>query len=544
MLKRIETATAVLLTLVAAALHVIRALHAGALWRDESGALQVATLPTLGEVFQRFPHEAFPMLFPTTLRAYVGLFGDSDLALRLFGMTVGLAILGALWLNARAAGTVPLVSVALLGFHATFLGYGDSIRGYGLGTLLTLLTFWAYSRLFIRLDGRTVAAAAIFAVLSVHVVLHNSAMLLGLGVAAAIVGAVRRRWRLAAAALGIGLLAALTLLPYAGPLTAARDWDVLIAEEDLAPRQIFQSLVEAIGSRDLLAVWVLLLAAGAAASLGALFGKADPSPEEADARLFRLLVIPAALGAQYSLFLVLGYLPRIWYFLPLLALAASALDGLTTHRTVPRVARLAAAAGIAFVLLPSAIGQARLRMTNVDLVARHLEESAGDRDLVLVNPWYMGVSFHRYYQGPARWETVPGLADHRMHRFDLLKARMAAARPIADLLGSVRQTLRSGNRVWLVGNYTVPPEGEPPPVLGPAPTGTPWGWRDAPYSSSWSLQVGAFLQKRAAQVRQVQVPVDGPVSGFENLALHEFRGWKRKAERRPQTDRSKERGRQ
>jgi hypothetical protein len=518
MLKRIETAAAVLLTLLAAALHVVRALHAGGLWRDEAGALQVATLPTFGEVFQRFPHEAFPMLFPTTLRTYVGVFGDSDLALRLFGMTVGLAILGALWLNARQAGTVPLASVALLGFHPAFLVYGDSIRGYGLGVLLTLLTFWAYSKLVVRTDRRSMAVTAIFAVFSVHLVLHNSAMLLGLGVAAAIVGAIRRQWWLVLAALGIGLFAALTLLPYIGPLSAAREWDVLIAEEGLGLGRIFQSLVEAIGSPALLVGWAVLLVLGAVGALRKL---------ETDARLFRLLVIPAALAAQCGLFLVIGYPPQIWYFLPLLALAASALDGVITG-SVPRAARLAAAVGIAFLLLPAVTREALLRMTNADLVARHLEEHAGDQDLVLVNPWFLGVSFHRYYQGKARWETIPALEDHRMHRYDLLKARMATAGPLRDVLGAVRQTLRSGHRVWLVGSYTVPPRGQRPPVLGPAPGGSQWGWRDAPYSISWSLQLGAFLRNNAMQNREVHVPVDGPVSGFENLKLYELRDWRRR----------------
>lgn len=514
MFRRIETAAAVLLTMLAAALHVMRALYAGALWRDEAGALQVALLPSFGEMFQRFPHEAFPLLFPTTVRTYVGLFGDSDLALRVFGTAVGLGILGALWLNARMAGTVPLASVALLGFHPAFLVYADTIRGYGLGTLLTLLAFGAFCRLVARPDRGAILAAAIASILSVHVVLHNSAMLLGLGIAAAVVGAVRRRWRVAVAALGVGLLAALTLLPYVGPLSAARDWDVLIAEGSLTAPQVLDSLVESIGSPVLLLGWVLLLILGIAARF---------KEESDDVRLFRLLAIPAALAAQYGLFEVLGYLPKIWYFLPLLALAASALDGLTASLQIPR---LAMAAGLALLLFPAASHEARLRMTNVDLVASRLEASAVEGDLVLVNPWFYGVSFHRYYQGRAPWMTVPDLADHRMHRYDLLKTRMAAPQPLADVLGAVRHTLRSGNRVWLVGIYTVPPEGELPPTLGPAPGGSPWGWRDAPYVGAWGLQIGAVLKKRAGHGRVVPVPVEGPVSGHEYMLLHRLRGWR------------------
>ena len=128
-MKRAETAAAVLLTLTVVALHAVRLWHAGGLWRDEAGAVQLAQIPTLGEIYERFPHEAFPLVFPLTLRSYMAVAGDGDLALRLFGMLVGIAILGALWLNARAAGGVPLLSLALLGFHPYFLLFGDSRRG-------------------------------------------------------------------------------------------------------------------------------------------------------------------------------------------------------------------------------------------------------------------------------------------------------------------------------------------------------------------------------------------------------------------------------
>lgn len=508
--------------MLAAALHGMRAVHAGALWRDEAGALQVAMLPTFGEMFQRFPHEAFPLLFPATVRTYVGLFGDSDFALRAFGTAVGIAILGALWLNARMAGTVPLVSVALLGFHPVFLIYVDTIRGYGLGTLLTLLAFGAFCRLVARPDRWAIAAAAAASILSVHLVLHDAAMVLGLGTAAAVVGAVRRRWRVTVSALGAGLLAALTLLPYAGPLSAARDWDVLIAEGSLTAKQILGALAESIGSPILLWGWVLLLALG----ITGIASMARQKEEAGDVRLFRLLAIPAALAAQYGLFLMLGYLPKVWYFLPLLALVASALDGLTAMTAGVRMPRLVLAAGIALLLFPGASREARIRMTNADLVASHLEASVAEGDLVLVHPWFYGISFHRYYQGRARWMTVPSLEDHRMHRYDLIKARMTAPGVLADVFGAVRRTLRSGKSVWLAGAYWVPPEGQRPPVLGPAPEGSALGWRDSPYIGSWGLRLGALLKRRAVHERAVTVPVEGAVNGHEYLLLYELRGWR------------------
>ncbi len=522
-LKRIETAAAVLLTLLAAGLHVQRFLHAGALWRDEAGAVQLANLPTLGEVFQRFPHEAFPVLFPATIRAWTAAFGDSDAVLRLFGNIVGLAILGMLWLNARAAHTVPVASVALLGFHPGFVVYGDAIRGYGLGIVLILATLWAYVRLVERTDRRTLMGAGLAALLAVHVLLHNSALLLGIGVAAAVVGVVRKRWRLAVAALGIGFVAALSLLPYAQPLSAARDWDVLLMDK-LSPGQILAALGSAAGpSWILLWAWVFFLVAGLVAGI---VGRDDHS----EARLFRLLVIPAAFGAQFGLFVALGYLPRIWYCLPLMAVAASVLDGalgglLPTFPAV-RAARLAAAGVVAVLLLPAANVDATLRMTNIDQVADLLEQRAGPRDVVVVNPWFYGISFHRYYTGSARWMTLPELEDHRMHRYDLFKARMAMADPLRDVRFAMRRALRSGHRVWLVGSYDLPPEGQSPPVLGPAPGGWHSGWRDAPYAISWSQQLGDYLREHAIREEEVHDPAGHRVSGFESVPLRVFQGWR------------------
>ncbi len=517
----VSAGVAVLLTLLAVGLHVHRFLHAGALWRDEAGAVQLATLPTVGEVFERFPHEAFPMAFPLAVRSWVGAFGDTDFALRLMGLLVGVGILGALWLNARAAETWPLVSLALLGFHPFFLVYGDSIRGYGLGTLAILLTFWAFGRLVAKPDRRSIFLATATAVLSVHLLLHNAALLLGIGLAAAMTGTAgalgkrgRVRWQVITAALGAGLVAALSLLPYLGPLTAARSWDVVV-QEKVGPGAILEAAANTLGQP---ALWGLFLVGGLAVSFAR---RSEPD------RLFRLLAIPAVLASQYGLFLALGYAPRIWYFLPLMAVVASALDGLlAVPDRIVRIAVPAAAGLVALLLLPAAYKQAGVRMTNVDGAAQVVAAQAGPRDLVLVNPWFVGISFSRYYEGSAPWRTLPDLPDHRMHRYDLLMDRMRSTAPIADVLEAAERTLASGGRIWVAGSFQAPPPGQAPPKLGPAPEGSPWGWQDVPYSSSWSLQLGAFLRDHSVQGGEMELPASGPVSDFERLRLFMFEGWR------------------
>ena len=524
MVKRAEQFAAVVLTLLAAVLHLLRLQHAGALWRDEAGAAQLAALPTLREVYASFPHEAFPLLFPTTLRAYTGLFGDSDLAFRLFGLVVGLAILAALWWNARLAGALPLVSIVLIQLHPAFPFYGDSIRGYGLGTLAILLTFGAFARLVERPDQKAVLLALLASVAAVHLLLHNAALLAGIGGAAAVVGALHRRFRVTLAALGIGLAAALTLLPYAGPLAAARDWRVLLVEPVTAG-QVLARLAEVINTPF---PWLVLVWGGAAVlgTVATLWFTTQRKAPGDEVRLFRLLVIPAALGGELVFLLMVGYAPRIWYLLPVLALTASALDGLLGVETgAPvRAARITAAALVTAALYASSLDTARVRMTNVDVVARAIEQSAGPRDLILVNEWYHGISFHRYYRGEARWMTIPPLSEHRMHRFDLIKTKMRSTDPLLEVRRAMRRTLRGSRRVWVVGQLAVPPDGKPARWLPPAPHG-PSGCRDRPYLRVWTEQVSLFLEDNAARKWRIFVTPGERISGTENLRVWVYQGW-------------------
>jgi len=53
-LKRAEWTVAVLLSGMALFLLVTRATHAGALWRDECGTVQLATMPKVSDVMVRF----------------------------------------------------------------------------------------------------------------------------------------------------------------------------------------------------------------------------------------------------------------------------------------------------------------------------------------------------------------------------------------------------------------------------------------------------------------------------------------------------------
>jgi len=595
--ERGERAMALVLTAAVAALAVVRMLHAGGLWRDEAGAARLATLPTLQEIAGLFQHEAFPPLFAVTVRAWSLVAGGGDLALRIFGLAVGLGIAGILWLNARTtARTVPLLSLALLGLDAPFLVFGESVRGYGMGSAFVLLTYGLLaSALAWRPEGRgsrpagLIALAAIAAVASVQVVIGNAALVLALCTAAAAVAVARRRWLLAGGIVGCGAAAALSLLPYATQLAAARQqWSVIVTYS-IGAGKIWKAFIATVGPRPVLAVWLLLALAGLAglarermrqwrmAARGARKSPAAPAAREAlatreapapdgpplegppalderpgeppgepppsprpeeeqepgwtAAAAFAGLTIVCAVAANAIFLERLGYPPRPWYFLPLMTLLASALDTIFGALARSRGGRFAAlrVAAVALVAAAQAVPtwqHLTTRQTNADLVAREVARAAAPEDLVVVLPWYYGVSFNRYYAGPARWLTLPDIADHRIHRYDLLKPRLASAHPLDDVLQQVAATLRSGHRVWVAGDASWPSPGEAAAIPPPAPS-SPDGWHDYPYMVGWSRGFGRFLQRHAALIAAVAVPThQQPVSSLEDLQLEVVEGWR------------------
>src|SRR5262245_27084322 len=100
LIQRLEWSVAIAVSLLAVWLHVAYLTHAGALWRDEAGGVQLATLSDFGETWRMLAHDSFPILFPALVRTWSALgLGASDFHLRLLGFVIGLGVLGALWLN-------------------------------------------------------------------------------------------------------------------------------------------------------------------------------------------------------------------------------------------------------------------------------------------------------------------------------------------------------------------------------------------------------------------------------------------------------------
>ena len=534
--RRVEVWVAAVLTAIILCLHGVRLTRAGALWRDEAAAVGLATLPSLSDVVRHFPHEAFPLLVPAAIRLVAEVSGDRDAGYRLFGMLVGLSIIAALWWNLWTIRRgVPLLSLALVGFNGAFIVWGDSVRGYGLGTLFIILTVGLFWRLVERPTPWRIAGATLGAVASVQCLLHNPPLLLAIGLGAIAVAIRRGALRRGALVVAIGAAAAASLLPYWGLLQRARAWDVLV-RKPIGVGDLWFKLNDTLGASgwSIAWIWVLLFWLGLLVCLGrggALrAGASAPPGEDRDLRLFAGIALVTGVVGCFGFLKVLSYGGRPWYFEALVGLAAVLLDLIID--TVRRqrwttLARLTLAALIAVTSLPLTWQQVRLRQTNVDLVAAQLGLTAGAGDLILVTPWYRGVSFERYYRGSAAWMTLPPIDFHRFHRFDLVQAQMALANQdqvLQPVLLQIDAALSGGHRVWVIGTL----ESSPAEEAATTQTGASAEKQAAQLlirSAEWSMNVGSHLRERARHMEPVRIQSGGLVNPLEDLPLTLFEGW-------------------
>jgi hypothetical protein len=530
--RRAEWAVCLGATLAAIGLHVFYLTHAGGLWRDETNSIHIATSATAGEVWRLQAYSSFPVLFDTLVRCWwaIGL-GGSELGFRCLGFLVAVALLGAVWLAARVLrSSLPLLSLGLVATNLTVVRWGDSLRAYGLGSVLILLTLaMVWSLMRAPSIGRFIAAT-LAAVLSVQCLYQNAFLLFAICLAGCFVCFRRRQDRKALILVAVGAVAALSLLPYLSPALVSQRWWV-VEQTGFKAAAAWSSLSDALGSPMAwtIPVWIGLGLAAAGRGVLLLFlleARGWQRRGGEDVRLFAAITLALA-ALLFLTFVAISRLPtQPWYWLPLMVTAAVCIDAaLGSWLDRYRGWRLGLVALMTFAPLITGVSLARYRQTNIDLIAAWLREQAKPNDLILVYPWFFGVTFNRYYTGATPWTTLPALADLRVHRYDLLKEKLAATAPIKSVLDQIAQTLASGNRLWIVGELPGPEPGETaPPDLPPAPE-SPYGWSDVPYSYVWGRQTEHFIVAHGGRTEVVPIGSGDHVSLYEKSSLAVVKGW-------------------
>jgi len=522
---------AVTASLIIAGFHFDLLAHAGGFWRDEVNLINVAGHPSLHEM----SGDSFPVLMPLLVKCWTGIgLAQSDAGLRLLGIFIGLAIVGGLWIASFAAGrTPPVIGLALFALNSNVIIFGDSLRGYGLGALMIALTFAAACAHLKRPGWPQAGWLAVTTVLSVQALFHNAILVGAICLGAMAVCARRKNW-LAAAQIGAaGFLAAASLLPYFVHL-AAGDGTLKVLRVGNSWSGLASGLVGALdfSAGPFVCIWVLLavLTVGLAAAAGLKKIPNDPQAvSKAEIRLFAGTTLLVAL-AGFMGFLWLAALPEEpWYFIPLMLLLAVCFDASCSTLSNRAGKFVLAGSGLILVLsLPADGRHLNFCFTNVDAWAAEIAGKASPDDYTVVTPWFYGITFAHYYQGPAPWTTVPPLTDHSTHRYDLLREQMLATNTMQPVLEKITATLRSGHRVWFLCPVKVTAilrEGVPKPRMLPSPPLPRTGWSPDPYVGMWTSQVVFLLVNNGREVHIVDGNQNEPYI-TEQMDLLIIDGWR------------------
>jgi hypothetical protein len=523
-LRYFNWAIAALVTLCAVYLHALFFLNAGGLWRDEAELVHLSLLPSFSEVWRNLLHDSCPILMHVVVRTWSASgFGNADPGLRVLGLYVGLFLLLAFWFASwMMRNGAPLLALTLAGLNVTIIRAGDSLRGYGLGSALAVLTLAVIWRLARRPSLAVFSCAVAVAVLSVQALYQNAIFVFAACCGGFVLCAVERRWRDTLPIFAVGVAAAVSLLPYI-PLIARAHWYVMF-KVGFRSSQGWKQLSVATGSPLTVFtwVWVALWIGALAATIFVLFWRPGHLPD----RVRGLILFAGAslvVGAGgYAFFLKAAEYPTYpWNYVPLMAFSAICLDAVffsAWHWARP-AAMILAVVTISTTFLFE-LPAVKCRQTNVDLIAADLSTAVAPNDYVIVHPFYCGVTFERYYKATASWTTLPPLEDYTLQRYDLFKAKMQTKDPIAPVIDRISSTLQSGNRVWLVGN--IPFTKQPLAEILPAPNNPFAG----PYSFYWGVQVTQFLSAHCQHTAVVIAPSTNCTNPFENLPVVVVTGWK------------------
>jgi hypothetical protein len=474
--------TASLITLWILVLHGLFLFNAGPLWRDEAGTVAFATMPAVKDIWQNLRYDNFPLLFVALARLWSLLGWNSDFGFRVFGFIIGTGTLGVLWWGARKmGGKAPLLALAMYACTPMAIRVGDAMRPYGLGIALNLLTvalIWCFAQTPGR---RTLICATLAAILSVQCLYQNAFFIIASSCGAWSVTILRRQWKAAWQIGIIGLMAALSLLPYYGIIKAGRDWRDISQEKHSFTGVCgdFYHALQVPGAW-MAPIWLAILAIAIAV---AIFSFANGRNWTA---LYCVIVLGLSLALQLVVLWQMAQLISLWYFLILMAPAALMMDAILGNST--RWQWQLGCAAISFILaaacIPVCQGWARMRQSNIDLIAAKLRKEARPGDLILVAPFYYGVSLQRYFDSN-QWTTLPPMEEIRIHRYDLAKKAMLMADPVGPSLAKARTSLVSGHTFWVVGEIPRPDKGGPAPPLDPPFTGTMSHVVAAKYDSDW-----------------------------------------------------------
>jgi len=557
-IPKLEAEVAVVLigTAFSAILLVLVAMDAGPLWRDETAALNLAHMTSLGDIWHNLHFDSFPLLWPLLLRGS-GILGlpYSDMGIRILGVGIGLFFLTSLWLCQRwIGGRAPILSIALLGDLPAFIFIVGANRAYGLASCLLVLSFGTIWQVLEFPTKSRILTTSFICVLFVQCVYYDVTFLGAMLAAAALVAIRRRQWKTLWKMAGIGLVAGASLFIYLPVVRRVPEHVPFWRSPFFDAATLWNGLGDALATRSSAGhdgangpqiwIWIGLLLAGIIVAVLMQRVRVHPSlkpdvalkgsnSERSDLALFCVTSVMLGIIGYFWFLVKLKYFVQPWYYIEILILCAVSLDGiLTASWPALRPWGLVRIAFLVMMMMLNAgpaWAEAHTRRSNLDVVAAFLSHNASASDLIVVQEAWEGITFNRYYLGQAQWLSVPPINSHEVYRIDLVMAEMNQPEAMTPVLHAITNALASGNHVWVVGSIPIARWEDAPPgptPLPPPPSEMPTGWWMGSYVSWWNQQVTTFLLDHAEQGNAETIATLGPVNRFENVSVVRFTGYK------------------
>jgi len=248
-----------------------------------------------------------------------------------------------------------------------------------------------------------------------------------------------------------------------------------------------------------------------------------------DLALFSAMSIVLGLIGSVLFLRLLSYVMQPWYFLSFMAVLAAGADAAQSAAPSGRGFRVLgialAAVGLTSILFVPLRQWSVTRRTNVDKITRVVEQSAGKADYIILTDWNSGISFHRYYRGSAPWQTLPPLPPNArdIHRGDLVFKLMTRGDVLGPVFDSVTQTLHDEHRVFYIGKLPLRWRSEHPRLY--------FARRAEEHNpltpvEDWRYELNHTIRELSSHMTRIPIPLEQPISVYENLELLEFDGWR------------------
>ena len=406
-IRRIEFATAAALSIAVIALGIVNCVSGEGIWEDEASSVALAKMP-FSELWSLLRFESFPPLSHLLLKSMFWLgMSESPMTLRIMGFCIWLTIIGLLWWRLQRQGGIPLASLVLFASVPWMIRYGQSIRAYGLATLLGigLITFaWEYVR---KPTWKNCLMASVFGLLGTHCLYQSCFLLACVCIGAAAVVFMRRSWQQLVGVAAIAVPSVLTVPVYFSVVSKGAVSFRVLADKVIGPKDLVSGVIKTVSTCGRIpAIWWLgFLAVTSLVAVRLLLQNAGEgsTASPASARSSReLAVFSLVTGVSFTcasmfvLVLTRAYI-NPWHLLLWVGIIGALADNVLAAGT--HTLRAAARLTIVSVAIVCVAGNLYTgwnvldrKYTSIDVIARVLEKRASDDDVIFVYPWACGPS--------------------------------------------------------------------------------------------------------------------------------------------------------